>query len=804
MKLLLSALAFASGVFLGGEMQLSGAGLLLTACSASAGALFLRMHGRAYLPAIFLAALLFGAARGTAFDPNGAGPLAGYHGVEGLNASGWVASDPETTGRAVRFRFRVEEIGGSVEAEAGGDVLVTLGDSRALGATVEGRGVRYGDRLLLSGELEAPAAFGDYGAFLVRRGVGSIMSFPDAEALDGNGGPPVSRALMGLRLSLADSIERVVAEPQAAFGQAVFLGIRDRLPPKLVDDFRASGASHLLAISGLHVGILAGLSLTASRWLLGRRRGLYLIAPLALLWVYAAVAGMSPSVTRAAIMASVYILAMASGRPRAILPSLGLAAAVMAAVDPKVLWSVSFQLSFAAMAGIAAFAEPATALLSRSMGGPGSGPDESRLRQFIASGLAMGAAATLATWPLVAFYFERVSFTGLPVTLLALPALPVVLLAHGCAAVAGLFASWLAAPFGWVAWAAGAYVTGLASAAARLPASDAEVGRMAPILIWVYYAVLGSAALGGMRIVSLARRAAAMIPPSGWRVSLPGRAPLWLLAPVSAAAALIWVAALSLPDGRLHVTFADVGQGDAAFIVTPGGGADHDGRRRRPRRSGEGGGVADALLGQDHRPGNTHAPAPRSRCRTYGGARAVPGAARTGAPGRVRRRKLPRLEGCGGGGGGVGDASRCGTGHHVWGRDHSGGRQPTGAPDAGREQLLGGRPACARRGKLHAYGDMYAEAESRLLGSGLRVDSDVLKVAHHGSRTSSSEEFLRRVSPSAAVISVGEGNRYGHPHPDVLRAVGSWVPDGQTFLTSDRGTVEFIYDGARLRVKTEK
>ncbi len=808
MKLLLSALAFASGVFLGGEMQLSGAGLLLTACSASAGALFLKMHGRAYLPAIFLAALLFGAARGTAFDPNGAGPLAGYHGVEGLNASGWVASDPETTGRAVRFRFRVEEIGGSVEAEAGGDVLVTLGDSRALGATVEGRGVRYGDRLLLSGELEAPAAFGDYGAFLVRRGVGSIMSFPDAEALDGNGGPLVSRALMGLRLSLADSIERVVAEPQAAFGQAVFLGIRDRLPPKLVDDFRASGASHLLAISGLHVGILAGLSLTASRWLLGRRRGLYLIAPLALLWVYAAVAGMSPSVTRAVIMASVYILAMASGRPRAILPSLGLAAAVMAAVDPKVLWSVSFQLSFAAMAGIAAFAEPATALLSRSMGGPGSGPDESRLRQFIASGLAMGAAATLATWPLVAFYFERVSFTGLPVTLLTLPALPVVLLAHGCAAVAGLFASWLAAPFGWVAWAAGAYVTGLASAAARLPASDAEVGRMAPILIWVYYAVLGSAALGWRRIVSLARRAAAMIPPSGWRVSLPRRAPLWLLAPVSAAAALIWVAALSLPDGRLHVTFADVGQGDAAFIVTPGGaqimmdgGADPDAAVRvAASRMPFWDRTIDLVIlthpHHDHVAGLTE---------VLGRYRVLHVLERRveydGASYRAWRDAV-EAEGASVTQAVAGQVITFGDGTTLEVVNPP--ERPTW--DAGSDVNNSSVAVRLAHGAVSFMltGDMYAEAESRLLGSGLRVDSDVLKVAHHGSRTSSSEEFLRRVSPSAAVISVGEGNRYGHPHPDVLRAVGSWVPDGQTFLTSDRGTVEFIYDGARLRVKTEK
>ena len=101
-------------------------------------------------------------------------------------------------------------------------------------------------------------------------------------------------------------------------------------------------------------------------------------------------------------------------------------------------------------------------------------------------------------------------------------------------------------------------------------------------------------------------------------------------------------------------------------------------------------------------------------------------------------------------------------------------------------------------------GDMYVDAEARLLSSGLWVDSDVLKVAHHGSRTSSSEEFLSRVSPVAAVVSVGEGNRYGHPNPDVMLALQSLVPAGQVFLTSERGGIEFTYDGARLRVKTEK
>ena len=115
----------------------------MLACSASAGAVLLKVRGRPYLPAILIVAALVGAARGVAFDPDGAAPLSEYHSIEDISVAGWVADDPEPAGRAVRFRFRVEEVSGSIE---GGDLLVTMASAD----------VRYGDRLLLSGVLEDP------------------------------------------------------------------------------------------------------------------------------------------------------------------------------------------------------------------------------------------------------------------------------------------------------------------------------------------------------------------------------------------------------------------------------------------------------------------------------------------------------------------------------------------------------------------------------------------------------------------------------------------------------------------------
>ena len=94
-----------------------------------------------------------------------------------------------------------------------------------------------------------------------------------------------------------------------------------------------------------------------------------------------------------------------------------------------------------------------------------------------------------------------------------------------------------------------------------------------------------------------------------------------------------------------------------------------------------------------------------------------------------------------------------------------------------------------------------------VLGSpaaGQPLDSDVLKVAHHGSRSSSSEGFLERVSPLMTIISAGQDNRYGHPHAETLAALSGHVADNAMFTTADNGTIELITDGRRLQVKVER
>ena len=273
-----------------------------------------------------------------------------------------------------------------------------------------------------------------------------------------------------MRLRLAASLAESVPEPESSLVQALLLGLRDDLPDDMTESFRRTGTAHVLAISGLHIGILLALSLGLSGRLLGRRHQLYLLPPLALVWLYALLSGMSPSVTRAAIMGSVYLAALFLGRPRSVLPALGLAAAVMVAISPGVLWSVSFQLSFAAMIGIAALAGPIAEWLRRQYDGQArNGAGAAMLLDGVSYSAAMTIGATATTLPLVMLYFERVSLVGLPTTLLVLPALPIVLVTGALTGLAGLIDGAVAEPIGWLAWLASTYVTSVVDAISRLP-----------------------------------------------------------------------------------------------------------------------------------------------------------------------------------------------------------------------------------------------------------------------------------------------------------------------------------------------
>ncbi len=810
MTLLALAAAWLVGVYLGVRLDVPPAALALFATTSILLSALLVSARRAPLATLLLLLLVLGALRVELSNVGAATPLETYHGRRSLEVQGVVIGDPEPAGAATRFRLSVDHIRPDSEwLKESGDVLVTLRESSELARQRKSPYVRYGDRLLLEGVLQAPPALDDfdYPAYLARQGIRSVMSFPEATLLSEGEGIAFYRWLYGVRRSISDSLATLVPEPQASVGQALLLGMRENLPESLVDEFRVTGTSHLLAISGLHVGILLGLSLAVSLRVLGRRGQHYLIAPLGFMWLYAFLAGMSPSVARAAIMGSVYLAALALGRPRSVLPALGLSAAVMVALNPLVLWSVSFQLSFAAMAGIALMAEPIASWLRALLGErPEEGVSRIPLLTALADAAAMAIAATVATLPLAAFYFQRVSLVGLPATVLSIPALPLVLVTQAAAGVLGLFVTVVALPFGWMAWAATSYLTGVVGLFSRLPGASFDAGRIAPILVFAYYGLffLGYLVRPLLRSRLSATRQTRL-------PTLPSTAkgvPWWVLAPAIVVAALLWTAALSPHDGRLHVTFADVGEGDSVFIVTPGGrnilvdgGPDPMAAARILSERLPFWDRSIDLLVLTH-PHSDHVAGLTEVLRRYEVEAIVEREVEYDSSQYHAWRQAVENEGA--------VVIQAQSGQVIDLKD--GAYMHVVNPP---ERLLRGSSSDVDNASVVlrlVYGevsfllaaDIFSEAERGLVARAVPIDSEVLKVAHHGSRTSSTGTFLDAVSPAVAIISVGQDNPHGHPHPETLEELRRHLPEDRILQTKDSGTIELVTDGTGLEVRTER
>jgi competence protein ComEC len=556
---------------------------------------------------------------------------------------------------------------------------------------------------------------------------------------------------------------------------AMLLAERSEVSPLWSRRFAESGLAHLLAISGLHVGILAAMC-TGLFSLAGMVRQRYTLSAMAIA-AYVVAIGAPPAAMRAGLIFGLYAIARQRGSPRQFTDMVGAAAVVALLVDPLVLLEPGFQLSFAGFMGVAV-GNASGRRLGRLVGE--HGPGSRILRGAVRIG-AVGTAAFLATAPFAAAHFQRAapvaiisSWVGTPLIALALPAL------IGAVALPG--------PLGTLsADAATALLRVLAAAVgffARLPVGH---GQVAPpridhwIAFWLVAVAAGSFA-AGRRPGSAAWPAVAALG-------------VWLAGP-----ALIQQ---PLRDRTLICSVA-VGQGDAAVIRTRHGSwivldAGPVPGQRSPlmRVLRDYGARGIELLSISH-PHSDHMAALPTLFESFR-VRRVLDAGR--APGSERYADFL-------------DAVR-GEGAE-WLPAASGAELQV---DEVRLQVLG--PAAepvpvdepeyaeANESSLSlriavrdfvyiTTGDAPASEESALIDRWPtdRLRADVLKLGHHGSRTSSSLGWLRAVDPELAVISSGRGNRYGHPHSETLARLDS-ARIGRVWRTDREGTlcIEIERDG---------
>ena len=755
------------------------------------------------LPALCLLAVLLGLFRAGFVDAPGEDLLT-YHGVPGTVAQGMVVDQPTDQGGAHSFRLAVDRISTGRDPtlqDVSGDVRVTARPNAAIADARSSHPFRYGDRLEIRGRLMSPEAFGhfDYPAYLELQGIRTVAPFPEVVLISEGNGSRLTRWLSTARLALSDSADRVIAEPAGAFGNAILLGMRDGLPESVVNDFRSTGTSHLLAISGLHVGMALVMAVSLGAFAFGRRRGLYLLLPLGAIWTYALLSGASPSAVRATAMGTVFLAALAVGRPRSLIPGLAIAALVMTAIDPRILLSISFQLSFAAMLGISVYVER---VHERLVPQPASGG----LRSATIGTVGVSVAATLTTAPLVALHFGHLPLVGLPTTLLALPAVPFALAFHAAAAVVGLLSNIGALPFAWLAWLFSSYVIGAVSAFARVPAATFSLGESGLPLVWTYYIVL----------IAVALALTGYLP---WRPRSLGSglsfdhvrqfSPPWQVTAIAVGAAcLVWIAALNQTGGNLRVVFADVGQGDMTAITTPAGHRIVVDGGPDPQRASE---VLGAELPYWERgvdmivlthPHSDHISGLNETLRRYNVGSILERRQDFRGTEYVAWNDLVESEGA--------DTIEAVPGLSLSFPDGVviGVLGPPTELLTGTESDVDNGSVIVRVSygdrSFIVTGDLFSEGEAWLVRSGQRLSTDVLRVAHHGSKTSSSQAFLDAVDPDVAVISVGPDNRFGHPNPEVVDRLQTVVHESHVFSTAESGSITFETDGQKLWVWTER
>ncbi|MCE5260349.1 MAG: DNA internalization-related competence protein ComEC/Rec2 [Chloroflexi bacterium] len=724
-----------------------------------------------------LCALALGGVRYQAAQPRlDAHQLAYYNDSGQFAVEGFISADPVVSSAKTQLQVCVERISDGIYSRSvSGQMLVTSGAFPRY---------EYGQRVTITGSLESPPLYDDfnYREYLASRGVLSVMRKAQIEVRPGNSGNRLTRNLLAANHRLRAITERILPQPESGLLQGVLLGADDALPEDAAETFRIAGLTHILVVSGFNISILMQLILLLANRAV--RRQLALILALVGITFFGMLVGFTAPVSRAWLMGMLSIIALLTGRKAHPLTSLAAASLVMTIANPLVLWSVSFQLSFAATLALICV-EPVFSRLINSIIGK-------KTWQTFAELLTTTVAAQLLTLPLIWHYFGQISLVALLANLLVLPLQPLILAAGAAAALVG--ACWLKAGqlVAYLLWPLLRYTILVPRWFSQLPLASLQLPRMSTFGMVVFYILAGAAVYALSRLNMPSRRTEGeALSPKSWALTCV------LVIMIISLGALI----SSLPDGKTHIAVMDVGQGDAILITTPSGqtvliDGGVDGLTLRTR-------LGEAL------PLNRHnldmVVATHGDADHIGGLVDLPEYYQIGQVVRP-----PDL-----GSSSVAEAWQSAyTAQGVPQQTLSQGAviqlddgialqvlNPAADAPSGNATSLVLRLSQGKFTML-LTGDIDSQKEFELLGGGQNLSAYLLKVAHHGSDSSSSELFLREVEPHMAVISVGKGNALGLPKQEVLDRLAA--SDCRIWRTDQQGTIEFITDGETLQVYTSR
>lgn len=641
---------------------------------------------------------------------------------------------------------------------------------------------RFGDVIALQGEcsdisgIRNPGDF-DYRMYYKSKGISKVIKVDSVTLLRRDGAGVFAGLLHLSKEKVKAAINKALPPDEAAILVGIITGDKADIDEDTRDAYMKTGLSHILSVSGLHVGFLMLLVTYAlAPFRLGEKlQGIIIILAIT---YYILLIGAPPPSVRALIMLAVLLAGKAAGRDYNLIASISFAGMAILVFKPLAVYDPGFMISFGAMYSIALLYPVFHSILRR-----------------IPAAIRSTAALSLAVWfglaPVLAHYFNYISVISIIINIAAVPLSFAITTAGFAGVLAGIVSDTLALYIFSVDYYLIRLLNCIIKMASGLPAAGFYIPALPVYIHILYYAGIGLG-IGFFNIPYI-------------RLNIRRFAFSYLLA------VAIALSVYNLPSGELKIVFFDVGQGDSCCIITPGKKAvllDSGGSARNGDYYYDVGGkiTLPALLHQgiwridtvivshlhdDHMEGLL-------RVMEVYPVKNIILPKVSASPGNISPNTVALLDMCRKKGIKV---YRLGKGDHISLDEkvrieflHPGDEAEI---DENENSLVG----ILSYGNFSALltGDIGKETEDRLPGSNIK--SDVLKAPHHGSGRSSSEEFLEKVKPKVSVISVGRNN-YGHPSTDAVQRLGD--TGSLVYRTDENGAVIITTDGKSMRVKTVK
>jgi len=675
---------------------------------------------------------------------------------------------------------RTEMVSGTMMLNvAHGDVYFSMGDRIRFKTTIS-----VPHRLGLPGEFDYPR----YLSFQGISAVGRVASRQDITLIRGGAEESVQRNIDIAAKRLGDIIREALPDDRiSSVLTALLLGDQKRIPKNLADSYTRAGVNHILSISGFHVGIIAAFISLVSLWILKhfealslmwnvRRASVLLAVPSMLFYLF--LTGNAPATARSVIMLIACALALYIERESDSINALLMAAFFLIAINPTTLFDISFQLSFLSLWGII-IAVPA---LTRYI--PDKTPSWAVMFiQFIAASIA----ATLTTLIPVLYVFKVASFNGILTNFLIVP-----LLGYG-AVIAGFCVLPLITVFP-------TFSNILLWPAAKLVIASNQIVEWFSTLPVIRFPNVTS---WDMLLFLLLMSIVTFVQSRQKRLTFAAVMPLAVI--------VMHLTGPPQSDGRLHISMLSVGQCESLLLRLPDGssmlvdgggylqenGNDFGQRILVPALESLGIRKIDRIIlthdHPDHIGGLSFAVKNMQIGSLLTTSNTLKSVHFKELKSALEERQIQVEELA------AGDSIKLSSGvvlDVLSPHKQAVSGEVNVVHDANEESLV----------FRISYGDFSMlftadagfDAERHMISRGIELKSTVLKVGHHGSGYSTSEEFIDLVRPSIALISVGAGNRFGLPSArtlDLLRSKGVEV-----YRTDLDGTVELISDGSRVTV----